>query len=78
MAAVYPMSTPSPQPSTHVSLGRAHLLTDWAARLRVRLREVRLSSRPPEHGEIEGEIASRSVVRKSHAKEAARSPRIHW
>ena len=58
--------------------GPRPLLTDWAARLRVRLREVRLSSRPPEHGEIEGEIASRSVVRKSHAKEAARSPRIHW
>ena len=51
-----------------------------AACLRVRLREVRLSSMAPEHGEMEGEIASRSVVRKFHAKggERVRSPRTHY
>ena len=51
-----------------------------AACLRVRPREVRLSSMAPEHGEMEGEIASRSVVRKFHAKAGARlrSPRTHW
>jgi hypothetical protein len=41
---------------------------------------VKLSSSAPEHGEIVGEIASRSVVRKSHAKEGerVRRPRTHW
>ena len=58
----------------------AYSRTRLAACLRMRLREVRLSSRAPEHGEIEGEIASRSVVRKFHAKggERLRSPRTHW
>ena len=63
--------------STH-ALTYSH--THLAACLRVRPREVRLSSMAPEHGEMEGEIASRSVVRKFHAKggERVRSPRTHY